>query len=43
LEVRAVDADGRRVSQRITFMVDPTGRYTAIPMVRPVVTETAFC
>lgn len=43
LEVQAVDAGGRRGGQRIGFMVDPTGRYTAIPMVRPVVTETAFC
>ncbi len=43
LEVQAVDAEGRRGSQRIGFMVDPTGRYTAIPMVCPVVTGTAFC
>jgi Icc protein len=43
LEVEAVDAEGHRGSQRIDFMVDATGRYTAIPMVRPVVTGTAFC
>jgi Icc protein len=43
LEVRAVDAEGLRGGQCIGFMVDPTGRYTPIPMVRPVVTGTAFC
>ena len=43
LEVQAVDAEGRGSGQRIIFMVDPTGRFTAIPMVRPVVTGTAFC
>lgn len=43
LEVLIVDANGRRGDQRIGFMVDPTGRYTAIPAVHPVVTGTAFC
>jgi len=43
LEVQVVDAEGRRGGQRINFMVDPTGRYTAIPMVSPVVTGTTFC
>ncbi len=43
LDVQAVDAEERQGGQRIGFMVDPTGRYTAIPMVRPVVTGTAFC
>jgi hypothetical protein len=43
LEALAVDKAGRRGSQRIGFMVDATGRYTAIPMVRPVVIGTAFC
>jgi Icc protein len=43
LEVGACDAEGRQAGQRIVFMVDPTGRYTAIPTVRPVVTGTAFC
>ena len=42
-EVEALDADGRRGGQRIGIMVDPTGRYTAIPAVRPVVTSTKFC
>jgi Icc protein len=43
LEVQVVDANGRRGGHQINFMVDPTGRYTAIPMVRPVVIGTAFC
>jgi hypothetical protein len=29
--------------QQISFMVDPTGRYTAYPESRPVVHETRFC
>jgi len=29
--------------QTIEFAVDPTGRYTAVPAVRPVVTATNFC
>jgi 3',5'-cyclic AMP phosphodiesterase CpdA len=43
LGVAARDADGCEGSQAIEFMVDPTGRYTAVPSVRPVVTGTAFC
>lgn len=43
LEVQALDANGRRGGQQIVFMVDPTGRYTAVPMICPVVTGTAFC
>ena len=43
LEVVAVTADETEGSQRIDFMVDPTGRYTAVPEVRPVVSATAFC
>jgi calcineurin-like phosphoesterase family protein len=43
LEVQTVDSEGRQGGQRISFMVDPSGRYTAIPMVRPVVMGTAFC
>ncbi|WP_422924119.1 metallophosphoesterase family protein [Singulisphaera sp. PoT] len=42
-EVEATDADGRRGIQRITFMVDPTGRYTPVPRTHPSVAETAFC
>jgi predicted phosphodiesterase len=43
MDVRVTDALGQTASQRIEFMVDPTGRYTAIPMVHPAVTKTAFC
>lgn len=43
LEAQVIDKAGRRGSQRIGFMFDATERYTAIPMVRPVVTGTAFC
>ncbi|HEV8060016.1 MAG TPA: metallophosphoesterase [Gemmataceae bacterium] len=43
LEVEAVDAQGRKGGQRLGFMADNTGRYTPVPMVRPVVTETKFC
>lgn len=43
LEVDVVDAGSRRNGKQIGFMVDPTGRYTAIPCVHPRVTETSFC
>jgi hypothetical protein len=43
LEVVAVASDDTEGSQRIGFMVDSTGRYTAVPEARPVVTATAFC
>ena len=43
LEVVAVAADGTEGSRRIGFMVNPTGRYTAVPEARPIVTSTAFC
>jgi hypothetical protein len=43
LEVVAVAADDTEGSHRVGFMVDPTGRYTAVPEARPVVTSTAFC
>ncbi len=42
-EVEAVDAEGRRGGQRLGFLVDPTGRFTAVPGVRPAVTVTKFC
>ncbi|OJW06407.1 MAG: hypothetical protein BGO49_03410 [Planctomycetales bacterium 71-10] len=42
-DAEAADGDGRRGAHRIHFLVDPTGRYTAIPRVRPRVTHTAFC
>jgi 3',5'-cyclic-AMP phosphodiesterase len=43
LEVVAVTADGTERYQRVVFMVDATGRYTAVPEAQPVVTSTAFC
>ena len=43
LEVRVTDALGKTASQQIEFVADPTGRYTAVPVVHPVVTKTAFC
>lgn len=42
LAVRAEAGDGTG-EQEIEFVVDPTGRYTAVPAVRPVVTGTNFC
>ena len=43
LAVVAVDVDGTEGCQRIDFVVDPTGRYTAIPQVSPMVSATQFC
>lgn len=43
LTVRAEDAAGGVGEREIAFAVDSTGRYTAVPVVRPVVTSTAFC
>jgi 3',5'-cyclic-AMP phosphodiesterase len=43
LAVVASAADGTEGSQRIDFVVDPTGRYTAIPQVSPMVSATQFC
>jgi hypothetical protein len=43
LEVVAVTTDGTEGSQRIEFMFDPTGRYTAVPQVSPVISTTQFC
>jgi Icc protein len=43
LEVVAVASNETEGSQRIEFTVDPTGRYSAVPEVRPIVTSTAFC
>jgi hypothetical protein len=42
-EVQAIDAAGRAGAQEVRFQVDPTGRYTAVPGVRPAVASTAFC
>lgn len=43
LEIVAVSTESVESSQSVEFMVDPTGRYTAVPETRPVVTSTAFC
>jgi Icc protein len=43
LEAVAVASDDSRASDQISFMVDPTGRYTAVPETRPIVMSTAFC
>jgi 3',5'-cyclic-AMP phosphodiesterase len=43
LAVLVEDAKRQQGSQQITFMVDATRRYTAIPRVHPVVTRTKFC
>ncbi len=43
LAVRTEDATGAAGGHEIEFAVDPTGRYTAVPMVRPLVTSTTFC
>lgn len=43
LEVRVTDALWQTASQRIEIVADPTGRYTAVPVIHPVVMRTAFC
>lgn len=43
LEVEVCDQDDCAGLRAIRFMVDPTGRYTAVPRVEPWVEETAFC
>ena len=43
ITARARDIEGGTGEQTIDIAVDPTGRYTAVPRVRPVVTGTAFC
>ena len=42
-DVEVLGEDGCPGVQTIHFTVDPTGRYTAVPAVQPVVTQTAFC
>jgi 3',5'-cyclic-AMP phosphodiesterase len=42
-EARASSEGGEEGSHRIRFMVDHTGRYTAVPGVDPLVSRTAFC
>ncbi|QEH34954.1 Calcineurin-like phosphoesterase superfamily domain protein [Aquisphaera giovannonii] len=43
LAVEAEAGPGGRASHQIRFVVDPTGRYTPVPEVRPKVTRTDFC
>lgn len=43
LEVKACVESRLRGRHLIRFMVDQTGRYTAVPGVHPHVTQTAFC
>ncbi len=42
-EAVAIDGDGLEGRHRITFAVDPTGRYTAVPAAHPRVARTDFC
>lgn len=37
------DREDCRSLRSIRFMVDPTGRYTPVPRVDPLVESTAFC
>jgi hypothetical protein len=41
--VKAVDHSGGESDRSIEFVVDPTGRYTAVPRVHPTVGATKFC
>ncbi len=43
VSVRATAASGATGEQTIEVAVDPTGRYTAVPAVRPSVASTKFC
>jgi 3',5'-cyclic-AMP phosphodiesterase len=43
LEVIAVSADGTEGWERVQFTADPSGRYTAVPEARPMVSSTAYC
>ncbi|MEQ1842292.1 MAG: metallophosphoesterase, partial [Verrucomicrobiales bacterium] len=43
LEVRAMDAEGWSGAQSITFHVDRSARFTAVPRVFPAVQLTRFC
>ena len=42
-EALALDASGAEGSRAIDFLVDPTGRHTAVPAAVPAVESTAFC
>lgn len=43
LEARVLDKQGNQAGHPIEFLVDPTGRHTAVPATFPVVERTAFC
>jgi len=43
LEVRLIDQEDNQGWDRITFACDLSGRYTAYPMVDPVVKGTKYC
>lgn len=43
LTVRATDRSGVASEQTVTFVVDQTGRYTAVPCVSQIVLATNFC
>jgi 3',5'-cyclic AMP phosphodiesterase CpdA len=44
IEVAARERSGEVMARdAATFVFDPTGRYTPLPMVRPIVKKTAFC
>ncbi|MDQ3624142.1 MAG: metallophosphoesterase [Verrucomicrobiota bacterium] len=43
LEVRATSADGSEGADRLTFLLDRSGRFNPYPAVEPVVRETKFC
>ncbi len=43
LHVEVRDQDGGLATQTIRFVVDSTGRYTAVPRAEPRVEQTAFC
>lgn len=43
LEVAATDEQGNRAGNSITFLVDPSRRYTPVPRAFPGVTATEFC
>ncbi len=42
-EAEAIEGGGRRGGQATRFLVDPTGRFTAVPAARPAVDRTGFC
>ena len=42
-EARAIDGRGVEAGRTFEFVVDPTGRYTAVPAAEPRVDSTEFC